>query len=102
MRKKWKYALADAHRGQEGLPRVEHGTRFGVFGRVCALTPSLSSQWLAPHDVRTGFYRYLKPGQPPNNKVPIMGKITAIAPMCKRGLRSGPSESRTDSSGDNS
>lgn len=75
---------------------------FRVFGRVCTLTCSRVSQWLAPHDVRTGFYRFLKPGQPPNDKIHIMGRITATAPMCKRGLRSGPSEFRTDVTGDDS
>ena len=66
---------------------------FGVFGRICALTCSPSSQWLAPHDVRTGFYKYLKSGQPADDKTHVMGKITAAAPMCKRGLHSSPSES---------
>lgn len=60
-----------------------------------------SFQWLAPHEVRAGFYRYMKPGQPPDDKIHIMGKITATAPMCKRGFRSG-SISSTDPSGDNS
>lgn len=79
--------------GQEGPPRVEHGARFKLFGRRSALAHLFSSQWLAPHDVRTGFYRYLKPGQPPDDKLHVLGRITATAPMCKRGSRPGLCES---------
>ena len=61
----------------------------GFWSRIGPYSP-ISSQWLAPHDVRTGFYRYLKPGQPPDDKLHILGKITATAPMCKRDLCSGP------------
>lgn len=61
MRKKWKYALTDAI-----AVRKVHQE---------------SNMWLAPHDVRTGFYRHLKPGQPPDNNLFIMGKITTVAPM---------------------
>jgi len=75
---------------------------FWVLHQASILTRSRASQWLAPHDVRTGFYRYLKPGQPPDDKIHIMGRITASAPMCKRGLLSGPSEFRTDAAGDDS
>jgi len=66
---------------------------FGGFGRICALNCLPSSQWLAPHDVRTGFYRYLKPGQPANDKIHIIGKITAVAPICTRCLHPSPSAS---------
>jgi len=46
-------------------------------------------QWLAPHDVRTGFYRHFKPGQPADEKIFVMGRITAVAPMRKSGLHDG-------------
>ncbi|KAF9648739.1 hypothetical protein BDM02DRAFT_3155589 [Thelephora ganbajun] len=65
MRKKWNYALADAI-----TVRKVHQE---------------SNMWLAPHDVRTGFYQYLKHGQPPDDSIHIMGRITAAAPMSSYG-----------------
>lgn len=72
---------------QKGSPRVEYGACFDVSGQVYFVIRSCSPQWLAPHDVRAGFYRNLKPGQPSDDRIQVMGKITAAAPMCKRGFR---------------
>lgn len=81
------------YHSQKGSPRVEYGACFDVSGQVYSITRSCSSQWLAPHDVRTGFYRYLRPGQPPDDRIQVLGKITAAAPMCKREFRLDQSES---------
>jgi len=91
MRKKWKYALADAITVRKVH---QESNMVRMLDYFIENVPSPLSQWLAPHDVRTGFYRYLKPGQPLDDKIHILGRITATAPMCKRGLRFGPSRSR--------
>ena len=94
MRKKWKYALADALAVRKVHQESNMVRVLKSLAEHTLLLILFSSQWLAPHDVRTGFYKHLKPGQPSNDKTRIMGRITAAAPMCKRCLHSGIRESR--------
>ena len=49
-----------------------------------SVRPDYLPQWIAPHDVQRGFYRFLKSGQAPNDGTFAMGRITAVAPLCKQ------------------